>query len=90
MQALLHPNEVDELLRYPRGRAVRLARAGKILSVVLPDGEIRFTRSTIEGLLDVGADGARNSTAPRPESESIEIHGRGHCGMETADDMQKK
>ena len=40
--ALLTPREVDRLLRYPRGRAARLARAHKLPAVFLPDGEIRF------------------------------------------------
>ena len=48
---LLKPREVDELLRYPRGRSARLARAGLIQHVRLPDGEIRFERSVVERML---------------------------------------
>ena len=48
---LLKPVEVDLLLRYPTGRAGRLAKAGKLPHVLLPDGEIRFVESEIEALL---------------------------------------
>lgn len=48
---LLVPREVDRLLRYPRGRAARLARNGQLRHVVLPDGEIRFRREDIDRLL---------------------------------------
>jgi predicted site-specific integrase-resolvase len=48
---LLHPREVDRLLRYPRGRTVRLAREGKIPAVFLPDGEVRFNPRDIEALV---------------------------------------
>lgn len=43
----LTPEEVDGLLRYPRGRAARLARAGKLPVIILPDGELRFSRDSI-------------------------------------------
>jgi hypothetical protein len=48
---LLTPREVDRLLRYPQGRAVRLAKARRIPSVSLPDGEIRFRESEILALI---------------------------------------
>ena len=48
MDALLTPREVDQLLRYPRGRATRLARVGKLPAVIPPDGEIRFDPEAIE------------------------------------------
>lgn len=51
METLLVPREVDRLLRYPRGRALRLARQGVIAAILLPDGEIRFEQATIEALL---------------------------------------
>lgn len=51
MKSLLMPREVDRLLRYPRGRAARLARIGQIPHIVLPDGEIRFDETDIEKLL---------------------------------------
>ena len=45
---LLFPSEVDERLRYPRGRSARLARRGLIPCVKLPDGEIRFDPDALE------------------------------------------
>lgn len=48
MDALLTPREVDQLLRYPQGRAVKLAHTGKLPAVFLPDGEIRFSPRDIE------------------------------------------
>ena len=49
---LVTPREVDLLLRYPRGRALRLARASKLPYVRLPDGEIRFRAQDIQQLLE--------------------------------------
>jgi len=51
MPTLLTGYEVDRMLRYPSGRAVRLARAGKLPHIALPDGEIRFDKAEIEKLL---------------------------------------
>ena len=51
MPTLLMPREVDRLLRYPRGRSVRLAKSNKLPHIRLPDGEIRFIESEIEKLL---------------------------------------
>lgn len=51
MSTLLIPSEVDRLLRYPRGRAVRLAKSGRLPAVFLPDGEIRFDPETIRTLM---------------------------------------
>ena len=48
---LLKPNEVDLIFRYPLGRSKRLARAGKIPYIALPDGELRFDRKVIDELL---------------------------------------
>jgi len=49
---LLKPNEVDLLFRYPLGRTKKLAKQGKIPSVILPDGEIRFLKSDIDSLMN--------------------------------------
>jgi len=49
--ALLKPAEVDFLLRYPAGRATRLAKRGQLPHIVLPDGSIRFREVEIEQLL---------------------------------------
>ena len=56
------PREVDRLLRYPRGRSLRLAKSGKLAHVVLPDGEIRFLQHEIEELL-------KSSCTPHCEAE---------------------
>jgi len=48
---LLKPAEVDLLLRYPIGRALKLAKAKCLPHIVLPDGEIRFDEAEIEALL---------------------------------------
>ena len=50
MLILLIPREVDRLFRWPPGRAKKLAKLGKIPSIVLPDGEIRFDEAEIESL----------------------------------------
>jgi hypothetical protein len=43
--------EVDKRLRWPLGRAERLARRGKLPHIVLPDGAIRFQWRVIRRLL---------------------------------------
>lgn len=48
MRKLLTPGQVDAILQYPSGRAKRLARAGKLPSVTLPDGELRIPEDQIE------------------------------------------
>jgi len=48
---LLKQEEVDLALRYPNGRSVRLAKAGRIPHIILPDGEIRFDEVEIMRLL---------------------------------------
>jgi len=49
--ALLKPQEVDLLFRYPAGRSSRLAKAGHIPYIILPDGEIRFNEAEIQQIL---------------------------------------
>lgn len=49
--SLLTPREVDVLFRYPAGRTARLAKAGRIAFILLPDGEMRFDESEIRKLL---------------------------------------
>ena len=46
-ELLLTPREVDQLFRYPRGRSAKLARAGQLPAIILPDGEVRFERQAI-------------------------------------------
>jgi hypothetical protein len=48
---LLTDNDVDRLLRFPRGRSLRLARKGLIPHVELPDRSIRFERVAIDAWL---------------------------------------
>ena len=52
---LLTPEETDDLLRYPPGKAERLARRGKLPHIRLPDDAIRFKASDIESLMRNGA-----------------------------------
>ena len=48
---LLKPDELDLILRYPLGRCVKLAKAGRIPHIVLPDGSIRFRERDVQNLL---------------------------------------
>ena len=48
---LLKPREVDVILRYPAGRAEKLAKAGVIPFIRLPDGEIRIDEAELKRLL---------------------------------------
>jgi len=48
---LLRPEKVDLLFKYPSGRTKRLAKAGKIPFIKLPDGEIRFDERVISRLI---------------------------------------
>jgi hypothetical protein len=47
----LIPAEVDQLFRWPRGRAKRLAKEGMIRHIRLPDGDVRFERAAINEIL---------------------------------------
>ena len=51
MKTLLTPYEIDRALRYRRGQSLRLAIAGLLPHITLPDGEIRFDPNQIERLL---------------------------------------
>jgi hypothetical protein len=53
---LLKPREVDLLFRYPAGRSLRLAKAGLMPCIQLPDGEVRFDEADIEKLLKKSKD----------------------------------
>ena len=56
---LLYPEEIDQRLNWPLGRAERLARQRRLPYVLLPDGSIRLRWSELEGLLlDVPASGS--------------------------------
>jgi hypothetical protein len=47
----LYPEEIDQRLSWPLGRAARLARRQQLPHVVLPDGSIRFEWPTIEAMV---------------------------------------
>ncbi|NQT15094.1 MAG: hypothetical protein HQ582_20220 [Planctomycetes bacterium] len=51
MSELLYPEDLDQRLNWPLGRASRLARRGKLPHLVLPDGSIRFEWPSIEALV---------------------------------------
>ncbi|GEM_PF-2917245 len=55
-QKLFTPAELDRILRYPRGRSARLARAGKLPAILLPDGEVRFSAGEIDRLITAQRD----------------------------------
>jgi hypothetical protein len=44
---LMTPHEIGQLLSWPPARAVRMARAGQIPHVLLPDGDILFDEADI-------------------------------------------
>jgi hypothetical protein len=60
---LLTAREVDRMLCYPRGRSVKLAKAGKIPHVLLPDGEVRFDADALRDFLR----GCAGGPSPVPE-----------------------
>lgn len=67
METLLCGNEVDRRLKWPVGRADRLARRGRLPHIRLPDGSLRFEWPAIEHLIvRVGND----ASEPRNESEA--------------------
>lgn len=54
MHSFLHPSDVDQLLQWPRGRTMRLARLGRFPAVLLPGGEYRVRREDLEALVRKG------------------------------------
>jgi predicted site-specific integrase-resolvase len=52
MRNLLTPAQVDAILQYPSGRARRLARAGRMPCVLLPDGELRIPEDAVERIVN--------------------------------------
>ena len=62
--ARLYPEDVDQRLNWPLGRAGRLARQRRLPYVLLPDGSIRFRWDEIEQLiLPVGPSNAPDAEA---------------------------
>jgi hypothetical protein len=49
--AWLYPEDVDQRMGWPLGRAARMARQGKLPHLVLPDGSLWFTWPEIEALV---------------------------------------
>lgn len=49
--SLLYPEDIDQRLNWPLGRAERLARQRRLPYVLLPDGSIRFRWEEIEELI---------------------------------------
>ena len=54
---LLTSRDVDRLLRWPRGRALKAARQGTLPAITLPDGEVRFDMDELLRVLKRGAAG---------------------------------
>jgi hypothetical protein len=52
------PREVDRLLRWPRGRAAKAAREGRLPAITLPDGEVRFDMDKLLRVLKQSGKGA--------------------------------
>ncbi len=54
---LLTPEEIDDLFRFKKGRAARLARRGELPAIFLPGGDIRFHEDVILRLLEPETNG---------------------------------
>ncbi len=51
MPTLLYPEEIDQKLNWPLGRAERLAKQRRLPYILLPDGSLRFDWDEIERLI---------------------------------------
>jgi len=51
MPNLLYPEEIDQKLNWPLGRAERLAKQRRLPYILLPDGSLRFDWDEIERLI---------------------------------------
>jgi hypothetical protein len=63
--------DVDLIFRWPRGRAERMARRGRLTHFLLPDGSIRFDQEEIKGLVqrvESGVDGQKSIQADAGEA----------------------
>ncbi|MEZ6081212.1 MAG: hypothetical protein R3C09_28530 [Pirellulaceae bacterium] len=49
--SLIYPEDVDQRVNWPLGRAERLARQRRLPYVLLPDGSIRFLWEQVEPLI---------------------------------------
>ena len=68
MTTLLTPREVDRVLKYPRGRSLKLAKAGKLPHTTLPDGEVRFDAEALSSFL-------QQSSSTAQERAEVPAHG---------------
>ena len=68
MPSLLYPEEIDQRLNWPLGKAEKLARQRRLPYVLLPDGSLRFDWAEIESLvLRVGSSAGPAKGAPDGE-----------------------
>lgn len=51
----LTPDDVDKLLKLPRGRAQRLGKRGKLPATILADGTIRFELDALKSYLSAAS-----------------------------------
>jgi hypothetical protein len=51
MPEFLYPEDVDQKLNWPLGRAAKLAKQRRLPYILLPDGSIRFNWEQIEPLI---------------------------------------
>ena len=78
-ESLLTDAQVDFLFRYPRGRSKRLAGEGRIPSIRLPDGAVRFRRADIDRILAGDADCGAKKGGPRRRDTDDGADGEKHA-----------
>lgn len=77
-EILLTDTEASDAVRMLRARLVRLARAGKVPCVLLPDGEVRFRRADLENWV------AQHEQPANLQSATTQISNRAEpLGVET-------
>lgn len=59
MAEFLTPEEVDEILKLPSGKARRLAKRGRLPAVILADGTVRFDKEKLSAFLAGSTEGAK-------------------------------
>lgn len=52
VEQLLTSRDVDRLLRFSSGKSTRMAKAGRLPHIILPDGSIRFRPIDLRNILD--------------------------------------
>ena len=65
MPNLLYPEEIDQKLNWPLGKAEKLARQRRLPYVLLPDGSIRFRWEEIERLVVKVSSGVQQQESAR-------------------------